>query len=533
MRQVLKRPQGLALAAAAASLVGGGWIFWLHGNIARSPDRVPSALTAARGPAVPKEVAAKLAVPTGVTPIGYRFQRRIQAQSGARELVDLQLQGRLWVGRVAEVGVWEFTFQIDSPETLKDLPRLRVHASPGQPIPWVELADSARARDLEAQSLVSRVGVDLLQQYFFFESWDLQGPFQAKLHRADDRHFTKTKLRYTQAPYAGARIRDSQNRLELDDQHVLQEVSGEESIALGEGEMELTSETNYLIRRDPRLDAEGLAIGRGAWLQVAFNADLAQSSAGRQLASATALDGIPSLHALVGDLKSGNLKTTSERMGNYRGLVKRLDSDPSLAAEAQQALLDLKARPAELSIIVGALASSRQDAAQAALRNAFKDESFPPAAHDLILTGWAITDVALPSETVDLLRQVATSGRSSVDPAAQGALLALGAQAAKVSESERVKIEGLLSARLKEASTNGERIAALDSIGNSSSLKLFPDVRDYLGDTDAQVRGHAYLALRRMPGDEILQTIEGGRTDASDEVRHSVELALNLRTSGS
>ena len=135
----------------------------------------------------------------------------------------------------------------------------------------------------------------------------------------------------------------------------------------------------------------------------------------------------------------------------------------------------------------------------------------------------------LNSQTFDYLKELASSSESTTTQA-QSALLALGAQATQATDSaQRGSIEDLIIARFQQAGDLDSKQAALEAAGNAGSDRLLPYVRNYLSDSDELIRASAYLALRRIPGEDALQLIRAGQSDPSTGVRNSVILALRLR----
>ena len=470
--------------------------------------------------------------PNNDTPFrAYDFERKIAVQMGSRRLIDFALAGQLSVRKLDSLKSFEksseIVVRIEAPASFAGSPLVRVQVSDSLEITKLQMENLSGPKriSLATRQILGRFAVDVVQQYLFFGAQDLQGKYEAKVRRVDATHYEKLKLKYTSLPFQNAELNDSRHQLVLDSAGAVETVEGKETIAMGSGEMAFHSHSSYKIHAS-EIVYQDRKYPNLTWTEESIPS--LESGIADNRAGPSSLEGIPPFGELMQRLQAGHLKTAEENLGLYRKIVKRLNVEEINVAVAQATLGTLKAQIPELQLLVGALATTEQLLAQTTLREVYQDPTYPPETRQLILTSWTTTDVALSNPTLELLKNLASKSDSS--PSAQSALLALGAQVSKVKDPQaQADLENFIIAELHNARQVSEKTAALDAIGNSGSMRLFPYVRDYLHDPDERLRAKAYLALRKMPGETVEHLISAGNSDPSAEVRRSVQLALKLR----
>ncbi len=461
----------------------------------------------------------------------FAFERRIHVRLGTNELADLKIQGKLWARKSGE-SRFEIALQVEQPSEARSASWFRVTLDEAQQIGTIESGERSSLKSRLSPEL-TRLGEDLITQYFFFQKRDLQGVFEAEISKPAPNEVRKHKIRYTQLPYSKGTLTGSLHTLQLDDSGTPLRIQGEETLTLGESGQAIESFSSYEIRRDPSPSGSPWALLSATdWSWAALPLLDATHLQDVEGASWASLSGVAPLPELLAILNGGHLTTTQERLGLFRRLVKRMNAEPSQVGLATQALEELKARPSEFQILVGALAGTSLPEAHQALAKSYSDPTATPETKNLILNAWIASDAPLPSNAQAFVKRIASDPTASPGQR-QGAWLALGAQASKAGEAspDRAEIEGLLVERLKSAQPGSERVAALEAVGNAGSRGLLPYLRDYLSDPLETVRAKAFLALRRIPGPDVVALITTGRSDPSRQVRRSVEVALNMRDS--
>ncbi len=522
-------PWPIAAALSVAVIAGAVFVLNTYSEPYYAPTQTPRFANFGRAPAGQEEGQKVEVAKTRSGVRAYSFKRILRAELSGQPVLDMTLGGSLWT---ADQSVY---VRFESPEAFRGTSPVRISIEESGKLTAAlsKRGPQGRASAPRADqtAMLARLAIDLVDQFRFFEKKDLQGAFSAEVHRVTRDHYVKKKRRYLDGPLAEARIETSRHELRLTDQEDPREIRGEETLLWENAEVGFRSKTSYEIRYDDAALASALAFldGPQSWTPVSSEqlAQAAQASAG--------LENVPSFGELAALLQSGRLRTVDERHGVFRGLVKRLDAEDGSARAARAVLESVRERPEDAQLMIGALASSSREEAQRALAEFYRDSDTRPHERQAALNAWITTSAPLGVAATELLLEESGLGRAKVDassPSARGALLALGAQVAKIEDPARKKeLEDLLIARLESAEREGERIAALDSIGNSASVRLLPYVRDYLSDGRDRVRARAYLALRAIPGEDVSRLIEGGRQDPSREVQDSVERALEQRRS--
>jgi hypothetical protein len=513
----MRLPVIIVSGASVASVLALGWLSF-HSS------KAPEVLTAKAARSI-----ASVAVSAEPERRSYLFNREIHARTGTQDLFRLSLFGKLWVH--TDQNGTEFTMKIDSPEQLRSSPLVRLVVSKSNELTQVQIVREHQGRhDKDFRETLARIGVDLLQQFLFFEQKDLQGSYEARFTQVDSLHFEKTKLAYSSEPYSKARLENSHHTLSLSPTGGPEEVRGTELLKMGDDAMTLVSNSSYKILRESDLTPWPW-LGEGAsWQEISlasvFGTPVAsRPSVGLQEAE---LAEIPSVSALIQTLRTGKLKTAQQRLGVYRRLVKRLNHNGSDVSRVAGALPGFKSREAEFGVLVGALASSNQPDAHQVLQSVFNDGSYSRNAQELVLNSWVVTGAELPKATTEFLKKLAADTERTEN---SGALLALGSQVSRSSDpQQKADLENFLVERLQQARAESEKVAALDAMGNAGSAGFLPYIRGFLVDPSEHVRARAYMALRLIPGDDVARMLESGRSDPSPEVKRSADLALNLRS---
>ena len=513
----------LIAATAASLLVVLAWAF------ARGTTTVGGA-----------DVASRVAIARDEKPVGtgkraFHFERAIRARMGERELVKLQLLGSLWVAghQRREQQPFEALVRIDSIVTheghMERLPLTRIRLT--ESTKNIEVQAGSGVAD-ETRQAAARFALDIVDQYRFFSSSDLQGHYEARISSLVPGHYRKTKLRYLDAPYATGEILESRHELRQDFDAWPVLLTGTESLTLGNvstDQLAVRSDTSYVITPAPGLDTESELAG-AEWTPVTIQGTTPRQAVRRGIASVSESKNVPLLADLLATLRSGTLTTGAQRMGWFHTAVKRLDSEVGRLETTRDALAESRTNSSQFQLLVGALAGSTQPDAAAVLLEAYQGDRFAPDERALIMTAWIASDTRLSEATTSYLAAIATDA-SSTPAAAQNAMLALGSQLGKSSSGSGAAIEALLVNKLAQAQSEPEIIAALDAMGNSGATDFLPNIQPYLGNATAHVRAHAYLAVRLIPGVAVAALLNAGQSDASGEVQTSVQLALNMRTS--
>jgi hypothetical protein len=198
-------------------------------------------------------------------------------------------------------------------------------------------------------------------------------------------------------------------------------------------------------------------------------------------------------------------------------------------AEAARAVRDME-RDADAELVMGALHDSQTPEAQQALIDLARDKQLPIGRRDTALVDLGIQQKTT-ADALDGLR--ALSKDATLEPELRDtALLAMGgaarsADAKALADSHAVDY---LLERLGEASSNKDRMLALDALGNTGSEQAIDAMKQALRSDDAAIRETAANGLRHIPGGEADDLLSReAATDPSPLVRSRAVSSLAYR----
>lgn len=463
------------------------------------------------------------ALPSGIL---YRFERQVDLTLEGKIVPEISLTGSLYFVNL-DAHRNRLSIQSENPAlqlnfliTLDENSRIR----------QIQLDPSTLPPLGETRAGWKRIGRDIVDQFYFFENQDSQGPFRARYVEKNPLHFEKTKLRYTEGAYASADILDSHHELTKNNLGEITEVSGKEEIRFEQSTPKLDAHLKYRITRAERSAAlpENLAhLTSAAWQDFPRTEAVLDSS--EAVDAESLAENTPPLRELLAQLALGNLRSTQDALGLYRSLVKRLNVGGDLSA-VKAAAVSLKNSPAELQILIGALASSAQNEAHQVLVDTYRDGNYPAGTREKILNALTATEAPLPKASQDFLNGLASHPTGEAWEK-QAALYAVGSAIGKLplGSSARNSLEKDLTNELAQASNAQDKITALNALGNAGAPTAVPWIKDYISDPNEAIRARAYLALRLVPGRDAEALLNSGATDPSPAVQQAITLALSLR----
>ena len=199
------------------------------------------------------------------------------------------------------------------------------------------------------------------------------------------------------------------------------------------------------------------------------------------------------LHTLVTFASGGIMPNHNRWLWQASGLVIK---NPKLAHDVAALLADPRLNAAARHLIVDVLVAAGHPEAQAALRNALRDNLHRFKAAESVSLVHRTARLSQPdAETIGFVEE---RFASADDVVSRATAYTLGALAPKATEETKERLLAKIGGMLNEDATSAEIKSALAGLGNAGMADTIELIAPYVNHEEAPLRGQAATALRKI-----------------------------------